>query len=92
VSRIEEIKARLAAFTRNTDKEYEFPFEEVVENAPADIEYLMGLVARMLPLVNHSERADCPMAFHRSDGEQCTCGALDVIREARATAAKGVTS
>jgi len=41
-----------------------------------------GLIARMLPLVSHGDR--CPMAFHRSDGEQCTCGALDVVAQARA--------
>lgn len=54
-----------------------------IEQRDAEIERLNGLVARMLPLINHSEAAGCPMAFHRSDGEQCTCGALDVVREAR---------
>lgn len=54
---------------------------ELIANAPADIAYLLDLVGRMLPLINHSERAECPMAFHRSDGEECTCGALDIVRE-----------
>lgn len=74
----------------------------LIANAPADLAYLLdalavareekgpwrGLVERMLPLVNHSDRLDCPMAFHRSSGEQCTCGALDVVREARAALAR----
>jgi hypothetical protein len=52
-----------------------------------EVRRLDDLVERMLALVNHSERAGCPMAFHRSYGEECTCGALDVVREARAAVA-----
>lgn len=53
-------------------------------NAQAgEVTRLRGLVERMLPLVNHSDRAGCPMASHRSDGEECTCGALDAVRDAR---------
>lgn len=46
-------------------------------------EHDRALIARMLPLVDHDSRAGCPMAFHRSDGEQCTCGALEAVTQAR---------
>lgn len=57
--------------------------DRMLDEAGRKIERLNGLIARLLPHVNHSEAAGCPMAFHRSDGEQCTCGALDAVREAR---------
>jgi len=55
-----------------------------IERIAGERDGARALIARMLPLVDHDSRAGCPMAFHRSDGEQCTCGALDVVAAARA--------
>lgn len=48
-----------------------------------EVRQLKRLIARMGPLIQHGGRRDCPMAFHRSSGEECTCGAIEVVRRAR---------
>jgi hypothetical protein len=40
--RIAAIRERLAAWERNTDIEYEYPFEQLAEDAPADLALLLG--------------------------------------------------
>ena len=78
-----------AAYWERTAAQIDEALGVKIDRIAAERDGARALIARMLPLVDHDSRAGCPMAFHRSDSEQCACGALDVVAEARALLARG---